>query len=67
MFVTVINLIKFVVKLSLYKIWHVSRLFHLSFDLGVQSPYPCQCGMGGYPVVGNQCVTNMSNLNFSHF
>ena len=44
-----------------------SRLFHLSFDLGVQSPYPCQCGMGGYPVVGNQCVTNMSNLNFSHF
>ena len=24
MFVTVINLIKFVVKLSLYKIWHVS-------------------------------------------
>ena len=34
------------------------RLFHLSFDLGIQSPSPCQCDMGGYSVFGNQCVGN---------
>lgn len=44
-----------------------SRLFHLSFELGVPFPYPCQCGMGGNTIIGNQCVTNISNLNFSHF
>lgn len=30
------------------------RLFHLSFDLGVQCPYPYQCDMGTNSVVGNQ-------------
>lgn len=44
-----------------------TRLFHLSFELGVPFPYPCQCGMGGNTIIGNQCVTNISNLNFSHF
>ena len=44
-----------------------ARLFHLSFELGVPFPYPCQCGMGGNTIIGNQCVTNISNLNFSHF
>lgn len=30
------------------------RLFHLSFDLEVQCPYPFQCGMGENCIVGNQ-------------
>lgn len=49
--------------------WYMGnpRLFHLSFELGVPFPYPCQCGMGGNTIIGNQCVTNISNLNFSHF
>ena len=49
------------------RIHFLTRLFHLSFELGVPFPYPCQCGMGGNTIIGNQCVTNISNLNFSHF
>ncbi|NDV66916.1 hypothetical protein [Bacteroides sp. 224] len=31
-----------------------TRLFHLSFDLGVQYPYPYRCGMSANSIVGNQ-------------
>jgi hypothetical protein len=39
---------------ALAKLSHESRLFHLSFDLGVQIPYPYQCDMGANSVVDNQ-------------
>ena len=45
----------------------LARLFHLSFDSGLPCPYPCQCGMGGNSIAGNQFVTNILNLTFSHF
>lgn len=31
-----------------------TRLFHLSFDLGLRSPYPFQWGMGANSIVDNQ-------------
>ena len=44
-----------------------ARLFHLSFELVVRFPHPCQCGMRGIPVIDNHWFTNISNLNFSPF
>lgn len=32
----------------------IARLFHLSFDLGVQCPYPYQCDMDTNSIGGNQ-------------
>lgn len=36
-----------------------TRLFHLSFDLGVHFPYPYQFDMGANSAVGNQLYLNI--------